>query len=234
MKIRITKKNRLIAIAGLIALLLILVSLPPVQAFFGVSRVATQAKVVALTYDDGPYPPYTQQLLAILQRNQVKATFYEIGQRIQAHPQVARQVFLAGHELGNHSYSHQSMWLRSPEFLANEIDSTNRLLKAAGVTSPPSFRPPWGRRLLMLPYLLHQRGERLVIYDVDSVDYGAPNVEFIVNNVVNQVQPGSIVLMHDGGGDRSKTVAAAEIIIQRLRAKGYQFKTISELFSLQS
>ncbi len=232
MKIRITKKSGLIAIAGLVALVIILVSLPPVQAFFGLSRVPTQAKVVALTYDDGPYPPYTQQLLAILQRNHVKATFYEIGQRIQEHPEVSRQVFLAGHELGNHSYSHQSMWLRSPEFLATEIDSTNRLLRAAGVTTPPSFRPPWGQRLFMLPYLLHQRGERLVIYDVDSVDYEAPNIQFIIDNVVNHVQPGSIVLMHDGGGDRSKTVAAAEMIIQRLRAKGYEFKTISELFSL--
>jgi peptidoglycan-N-acetylglucosamine deacetylase len=234
MKIRITRKSWLIAIASLIALVIILASLPPVQAYFGLSRVPTQAKAVALTYDDGPNPPYTQQLLAILQRNHVKATFYELGKQIQAYPELTRQVLAAGHELGNHSYSHQSLWLRSPEFLANEIDSTNRLLKAAGVTSPPSFRPPWGRRLFMLPYLLHQRGERLVIYDVDSVDYGAPNVEFIVNNVVNQVQPGSIVLMHDGGGDRSKTVAAAETIIQRLRAKGYEFKTISELFSLQS
>ncbi len=234
MKIRITRRVWLIGISGLIALVIIVASLPPVQAFFGVSRVNTQAKVVALTYDDGPYPPYTQELLAILQRNQVKATFYEIGQRIQAHPELSRQIRAAGHELGNHSFSHQSMWLRSPEFLATEIDSTNRLLRQAGMTSPPSFRPPWGRRLLMLPYLLHQRGERLVIYDVDSVDYGAPNVDFIVDNVVNHVQPGSIVLMHDGGGDRSKTVAAAETIIQRLRAKGYQFKTISELFSLQS
>ncbi|MEG4571918.1 polysaccharide deacetylase family protein [Microcoleus sp. N3A4] len=199
--------------------------------YFGFNRADTEQKVVALTYDDGPYPPYTNQLLDILDRYQVKATFFEIGRNIEKHPEIVPMIIARGNELGNHSYSHKDMMFKPREYLLSEIEKTDKLLQEVGVKQDSiSFRPPWGRRFVVLSYLVSQMHKKLIMWDVDSQDYEKTHtVEDIANRVIDNVRSGSIVVMHDGGGDRSKTVAATEMIVKALQSKGYSFKTVSEL-----
>ncbi|MEG4145865.1 polysaccharide deacetylase family protein [Microcoleus sp. Pol12B5] len=199
--------------------------------YFGINRADTDVKVVALTYDDGPYPPYTNQLLDILDSYQVKATFFEIGRNIEKHPEIVKMIVARGDELANHSYSHKDMMFKPQEFLLSEIEKTDKLLQEVGVKQDSiSFRPPWGRRFVVLSYLLSQMHKKLIMWDVDSHDYEKTlTAEDIANRVIDNVRSGSIVVMHDGGGDRSKTLAATEMIVKDLQSKGYEFKTVSEL-----
>jgi peptidoglycan-N-acetylglucosamine deacetylase len=200
---------------------------------FGINRADTQEKVVALTYDDGPYPPYTNQILDILYRYQAKATFFEIGRNIEKHPEIVPMIMAAGNELANHSYSHKDMMFKPREYLLSEIEKTDKLLRELGIKQDSiSFRPPWGRRFVVLSYLLSQMQKKLIMWDVDSQDYEPTHTaEDIANRVINNVRSGSIVVMHDGGGDRSKTVTATEAIVKSLQSKGYAFKTVSELLN---
>ena len=198
---------------------------------FGINRADMEVKVVALTYDDGPSYPYTNQLLNILDRYQVKATFFEIGRSIEKHPEIVPMIVARGHELANHSYSHTDMMFKPREFLLSEIEKTDQLLQELGVKQDSiSFRPPFGRRSVVLSYLLSQMHKKLIMWDVNSLDYEkALTAEDIANRVIDNVRSGSIVLMHDSGGDRSKTLAATQAIVKTLQSKGYAFKTVSEL-----
>ena len=198
---------------------------------FGINRADMEVKVVALTYDDGRSSPYTNQLLNILDRYQVKATFFEIGRNIEKHPEIVPMIVARGHELANHSYSHTDMMFKPREFLLSEIEKTYKLLQELGVKQDSiSFRPPFGRRSVVLSYLLSQMHKKLIMWDVNSLDYEkALTAEDIANRVIDNVRSGSIVLMHDSGGDRSKTLAATQAIVKTLQSKGYAFKTVSEL-----
>ncbi|MGB3263085.1 MAG: polysaccharide deacetylase family protein [Microcoleus sp.] len=209
----------------------VLINVTNFHNYFGINRADTGEKVVALTYDDGPYPPYTNQLLDILDRYQVKATFFEIGRNIEKHPEIVKAIAARGDELANHSYSHKDMMFKPREYLLSEIEKTDKLLLELGVKQDSiSFRPPWGRRFIGLSYLVSQMHKQLIMWDVDSQDYEKTHtVDDIANQVIDNVRSGSIVVMHDGGGDRSKTVAATEIIVKTLQSKGYSFKTVSEL-----
>jgi len=199
--------------------------------YFGINRADTEVKVVALTYDDGPSSPYTNQLLDILDRYQVKATFFAIGRKIEKHPEIVPMIVARGHELGNHSYSHTDMMSKPREFLLSEIEKTDKLLQEVGVKQDSiSFRPPYGRRSVVLSYLLSQMQKKMIMWDVNSLDYEKTlTAEDIANRVIDNVRSGSIVLMHDSGGDRSKTLAATQAIVKTLQSKGYAFKTVSEL-----
>ncbi|WP_099238826.1 polysaccharide deacetylase family protein [Synechococcus sp. BDU 130192] len=221
--------------ATAIALILVRNALPLIRqiSFFGLYQVATPEKVVALTYDDGPAPPYTEAILEILNDYQAKATFYVVGQNIELYPDTIRQTIAAGHELSNHSYEHKYMAFRSWDYITNEVDKTDQLLRNLGVTGQIDFRPPWGRRFLLLPLYLHQQQKRLVIWDVDSFDWEIEaSPTDIAARVIGAVQPGSIVLMHDGGGDRQRTVEATDLILSQLTEAGYRFVTVAELFEL--
>lgn len=122
--------------ATAIALILVRNALPLIRqiSFFGLYQVATPEKVVALTYDDGPAPPYTEAILEILDDYQAKATFYVVGQNIELYPDTVRQTIAAGHELSNHSYEHKYMAFRSWDYITNEVDKTDQLLRNLGVT----------------------------------------------------------------------------------------------------
>ena len=193
------------------------------------NHVDTEKKVVALTYDDGPNPPYTNQLLELLDRYHIKATFFVIGKTIEKYPETVQLIVSKGHELGNHSYSHNQMIFKNPWKIWSEIENTDKLLRQLGVKQQIHFRAPFARKLLVLPYILAKLHKKNILWDVDSKDYEATNSEIIEKNVLEQVSPGSIILMHDGGGERSRTVVATERLIKKLREKGYTFKTISEL-----
>lgn len=194
-----------------------------------VNRVVTHERAIALTYDDGPNPPYTDQLLEVLERLQVQATFFAIGKNLEKYPQTALRIVASGHELGNHSYSHERMIGKSTSFIKSEIQQTDTLLKKLGVQSNSLFRSPYGVKRLRLPWVLANMSKKNILWNIDPQDYSADTSEAIVDHVVSQSQPGAIILLHDGGGDRSLTVAATEKIIEKLRAQGYQFKTVTQL-----
>ncbi len=228
------KLGKLFLVLGIICiafyLLNILTKTPKFQ-FIGelVNHVETNEKVVALTYDDGPNPPYTNQLLDLFEQNQIKATFFVIGKNIENHPETVQLILSKGHELGNHSYSHKRMVFKSPSFIRAEIEKTDALLRQLGVKQEIHFRAPYGRKLLVLPYILAKLGKKNILWTVDPKDFEESNSEAIKNYVLEKVNPGSIILMHDGVGDRSQTIAATEMVIKGLQKKGYTFKTVSEL-----
>jgi peptidoglycan/xylan/chitin deacetylase (PgdA/CDA1 family) len=121
------------------------------------------------------------------------------------------------------------MVFKSPSFIRAEIEKTDALLRKLGVKQEIHFRAPYGRKLLVLPYILAKLGKKNILWTVDPKDFEESNPETIKNYVLEKVNPGSIILMHDGVGNRSQTIAATEMVIKGLQKKGYTFKTVSEL-----
>ena len=202
---------------------------PLVGAYFGINRAYTEAKIVALTYDDGPQPPYTKQILDVLDSHQIKATFFYVGQEIKKHPELVKLTLAKGHQLGNHSYSHLDLISDSAELIKSEIEGCDRLLRELGVRGEIAFRPPWGRRCLLLLDIIFAMKKPLIMWDIDAEDYREQDTpEIIANRVLEMVKPGSIILLHDAS---LRTVEATSIIIKNLKGKGYSFKTVSELIS---
>ncbi|MCP2259332.1 Peptidoglycan/xylan/chitin deacetylase, PgdA/CDA1 family [Streptoalloteichus tenebrarius] len=201
--------------------------------FFGelVDRVDTTEKVVALTFDDGPDPAGTREILDTLAARRVPATFFLIGRDLAAHPDLGRAIATAGHEIGNHSYSHERMIGVTPGWVAREIESTDTLIRATGYTGRILFRPPNGKKLLALPHYLAEHQRTTVMWDVepDSDPGEDPSAEEIAAHTVEHVRPGSIVLLHAMYAGRKRTREALGPMIDQLRERGYRFTTVSEL-----
>ncbi len=181
-------------------------------------------KVFALTFDDGPWPESTRQILRVLKDNNVKATFFMVGQEVSRRPQVAREVLAQGHAIGNHSWDHPSR----PRDPIMQVQKTNEQIKKVIGYTPTIFRPPYGI-LAGMAHEAEREGDPVFLWSADSVDWSRPGVEKIVSRILNQARPGGISLMHDGGGNRSQSVAALPLIIQGLKARGYTLVTIPEL-----
>ncbi|MFB2895939.1 polysaccharide deacetylase family protein [Aerosakkonemataceae cyanobacterium BLCC-F50] len=196
-------------------------------------KLGVQDKVIALTFDDGPWGKYTNEILEILKDNDIKATFFWIGRNVKAFPQIALQVVAEGHAIGNHTWSH-SYRNMNKVIAYKEIESTKAIIKKITNVETTLFRPPGGI-LINGPagYALSQKYAVLMWSD-DSTDYARDvSVNTIINRVKRGAKPGAIVLMHDGGGDRSRTVQALPTIINSLKKQGYRFVTIPELMGIQ-
>jgi len=196
-----------------------------------VARVEIDEKVVALTFDDGPMPGYTQRVLEILEREDVRATFFLVGEAIAAHPVEAALIAEAGHEIGNHSYTHSRMVLKSYDFVASELQRTDALIRTAGHAGPIHFRPPYGKKLFNLPRYLEDHGVVSITWDVEPESYGEGprSRDDLVRGVLDAVRPGSIVLLHVMFRSRSESMAAVPGIVKGLRERGYRFVTVSEM-----
>jgi peptidoglycan-N-acetylglucosamine deacetylase len=220
-----------VLVAGVIALWEISKSLT--FQFFGpiIARVNISEKVVALTFDDGPTPGGTSEILRVLDEMQVKATFFVIGSELESNMTEGRKIVAAGHELGNHSYSHGRMILVSPGFVQQEVETTDRLIREVGYTGEVNFRPPFGKKLLSLPYYLSKTGRTTITWDVqpDANPETARDEKKIINVVRLQVRPGSIILLHVMYPSRQESLKAVVGIVEGLRRDGYRFVTISEL-----
>ncbi|MFY0522425.1 polysaccharide deacetylase family protein [Archangium gephyra] len=195
-------------------------------------RVETSERVVALTFDDGPKPGQTEEILGILKRHGVKASFFMVGRRIERSPELAARVLAEGHQVGNHSYSHRRLVLKSPSYVQEEIDKTDALLRGLGVQGELLFRAPFGKKLVVLPWLLSRSGRKHITFDVVSRDDETQDVGLLTSRVMESVRPGSIILFHDGGQDKPGTVQAVDIVVGKLKAQGYRFVTVSELLAL--
>ncbi|MEH2331195.1 polysaccharide deacetylase family protein [Nostoc sp.] len=189
-------------------------------------------KVIALGFDDGPWPKTTLEMLDILKQNDVKATFFWVGQALQANPDLAKREVAEGYAIGNHTWHH--WYRRMDEATAkSEIDRTSDLIyKTTGVKTA-LFRPPGGFLNNGLAAYAKSEKDTVIMWSVTSADtdpHAKPQA--FVNNVLKGAKPGSIVLMHDGGGDRHRTVEALPQIITGLKQQGYRFVTIPELLKM--
>lgn len=174
---------------------------------------------VHLTFDDGPDPRWTPQVLEVLRRHGVPAVFFQVGQNVAAYPDLVAQVRSEGHLIGNHTWSHARLTDLRPRAIADQLDRTDAALGGR----VRCVRPPYGATDPRVAGLVDARGQRTVLWDVDPADWAKPGAERIVRRVVTRVHDGSRILLHDGGGDRSQTVAALEQVITRLQAQGYRF-----------
>jgi peptidoglycan/xylan/chitin deacetylase (PgdA/CDA1 family) len=182
-------------------------------------------KAIALTIDDGPSPVYTPQVLRLLARYRITATFSMIGIEAQAYPAVAREVAAAGHLIANHTWTHLDLQWLSPALVTEQMSRAEDAIHAATGRVPDLFRAPYGA---WSPFVLAQcakTGMTPLGWSVDPRDWSRPGVPSIVTNIMRNTHTGSIILEHDGGGNRSQTVAALKIVIPRLLAAGYHFRT---------
>jgi peptidoglycan/xylan/chitin deacetylase (PgdA/CDA1 family) len=178
--------------------------------------------VVALTFDDGP-SSYTEAFADVLRDEHVDATFFEIGQEIGGREETMRRLLRDGNEIGNHTTHHQAY----PGYA--EIAPTSDLIESATHFRPCLFRPPDGAVDPAVVDAAARAGMTTVTWDVDPSDWSNPGSDAVYARVVGAVQPGAIVVMHDGGGTRSDTLAALPRIIDTLRRRGYRFATVTEL-----
>ena len=183
-------------------------------------------KVVALTFDDGPDPTWTPQVLDILKGEGVVATFCMVGYLVERHPDLAKRVAAEGHLLCNHTAGHNAALDTAPrEKVVSEVNGGADMLKNVTGVDAAFYRPPGGRLSPTVIEVVHARGERVLHWAVDTADYTKPPAATIVARVMANASPGAVILMHDGGGDRSQTVAAVRSVIQGLRSEGYGFAT---------
>ncbi|QSR28576.1 polysaccharide deacetylase [Nocardioides aromaticivorans] len=174
---------------------------------------------VYLTFDDGPDPRWTPQVLDVLRRHGVHAVFFEVGQNVAAYPDLVARVRAEGHLIGNHTWSHAKLTDLRSRAIRDQLDRTDAALGGRA----RCVRPPYGATDPRVADVIGARGQRTVLWDVDPEDWAKPGTDRIVRRVLAQVHDGALVLMHDGGGDRSQTVAALEQVITRLQERGYGF-----------
>lgn len=223
----------LIITFGAGVILLVMAVLPfgnfygPVQTELAVG----DRKVVALTFDDGPYPPYTQELLKVLAEEGVQATFFMVGANAAKYPDVVLQVAQAGHKIGVHTVNHIDLLKLDAKHREYQIVAGKAVLQAITGVEPKLFRPPHGFRDWQVLSIADKAGLKTVNWSVLSKDWLNPTPEEIARCTLDKVQPGSIILLHDGDSPynqapRANTVQAVRTIIKELKAQGYEFVVV--------
>ncbi|RBW69607.1 polysaccharide deacetylase family protein [Bacillus taeanensis] len=198
------------------------------QLFGGLtSQIDTNEKVVALTFDDGP-TEIVREILPLLEKYHAKATFFVIGNELKENLQVGEEVAAAGHQIGNHTFSHQRMIFKKPSFIEQEIEMTNELIRETGYEGEIDFRPPNGKKLIALPYYLKKHHIKTIMWSLEPDTYYS-SVSDKVNYVNEKVKPGSIILLHPMYDDTGNELKTIEGILETLSKKGYQFVTVNEL-----
>jgi peptidoglycan/xylan/chitin deacetylase (PgdA/CDA1 family) len=197
---------------------------------------APGSRRLALTYDDGPNDAHTSQLLEVLARHEVKATFFLLGRHVEARPEIARAVAEAGHTVGNHGYSHRNLIFLSSSDTRRELTRTSQAIEAATGIRPALFRPPFGGRRPGTFAIVCECGMTPVMWRAAGNDWSAESAESIAQRVMGRVKGGEVILLHDGGhralgADRSRTVRATEEIVRRCRDEGYRFVTVAEMMN---
>ncbi|PFK43958.1 polysaccharide deacetylase [Bacillus cereus] len=228
------KKRIIVSLIILITLFLLLFGIYKLMnsrtyQLFGTltNRVETNQKIVALTFDDGP-TKNVEQILPLLEKYNAKATFFVIGNELEKNFKLGRTIVKAGHQLGNHTYSHNRMIFKTPSFIKDEVEKTNTLIRSTGYTGQIDFRPPNGKKLIGLPYYLNEQHIETITWNLEPDTYYTSPSEKI-NYVNKNVKPGSIILLHSMYDDSEKYLQTLEGILDSLSKKGYQFVTVNEL-----
>jgi peptidoglycan/xylan/chitin deacetylase (PgdA/CDA1 family) len=196
-------------------------------------RARTKEPRIALTFDDGPNRDVTPKLLEVLNKHGIRASFFLIGRHLENNISLARELVEAGHEVGNHTYSHPVLWRLADTQINQEIARTDELLKGLDGAVPRFLRPPMGMFSKRILNLIEGAGYHTVVGDVYPRDSHLPGKNKIVERTMSRVTNGSIIILHDGGNsghvDRGQTLWAVERMIPKLKDRGFQFVTLSKL-----
>lgn len=202
----------------------------PASARISFNYVHVDGPYIALTFDDGPQDKLTPKLLDLLAKHHIKVTFFVIGQNAAEHPDIVTRAASEGHEIGNHSWSHPNLAKMSDENVRRQLRQTDDVIKQATGKRPTLMRPPYGNLSARQKQWIHQEfGYRVVLWDVDPLDWKRPGPSVICNRIVKETRPGSIVLSHD---IHPGTIEAMHDTLDQLEAKGFKFVTVSELISM--
>lgn len=188
-----------------------------------------ESKKIALTFDDGPHPRNTPQILSILDRYGVKATFFVIGINAKNYPEALSQVVDRGHEIGNHTYSHQVLKSKSKDEIIKEIIDTEKEISKKSEFSTTLIRPPCGFYDEKLLQIAQENEYKVVLWSIDTLDWAHTSAHNIVSSVTKNIKGGDIILFHDYISGENNTPEALNILIPRLLKQGYEFVTVSEL-----
>ena len=212
-------------------------AMAPTSQLYGRTFVrSANPRQLALTYDDGPNDPHTLQLLDVLAKHEVRATFFLIGRYVQQRPQIARAVVAAGHAIGNHTFTHPNLIFCSEMQTRIQLEECTRAIEDATSQTPKLFRSPFGGRRPSTLRIVRELGLTPVMWNVTGFDWDAHSSEAVERKVSEQVRGGDVILLHDGshrglGMDRSHTVAATDNLLRRYKAEGRQFVSISEMLA---
>lgn len=211
-------------------------SMAPTGQWYGrtFTGLARDSKQIALTYDDGPNDPHTLRLLDVLARHKVQATFFLIGRYVQQRPDIVRALVNAGHVVGNHTFTHPLLSLKSAANILRELTDCRNAIQDAIGSHSNLFRPPFGGRRPEVLRIARQLGLQPVMWNVTGYDWSAPPAAVIERKVSRQMRGGDVILLHDGGhkqmgADRSQTVLATDHLISRYKAEGYEFVSIEHM-----
>ena len=196
------------------------------------AKLPPEKKVIALTFDDGPWPNTTAKVLDILKKNRIKSTFFVVGQNVKNYPDLTKQIVADGHIIANHTWHHWYHQMNAQAAAYEVANTTDIIYQTTGVKTS-LFRPPGGIMNNGVAAYAKNNKYAVIMWSADSMDYSRPAVPRLMNNIFREAKPGGIVLMHDGGGDRSNTVKALPEIISRFRKQGYEFVTVPELLEMQ-
>lgn len=192
-------------------------------------------KQIALTFDDAPDPRFTGQVLDVLAKNRVKATFFVVGKRAEMHPELVARMNREGHIIGNHSYNHPQFSKITFDSFQDQIVRTEHIIKNITGYSPRLIRPPYGDITESQLQWAKQNGYKVINWNVDSLDWKGLSKEEVKKNILSTVGPGSIILQHAGGGIGSNlegSIAALPEVIQELKSKGYTFVTVADMLHI--
>ncbi|MCL6473211.1 MAG: polysaccharide deacetylase family protein [Firmicutes bacterium] len=203
----------------------------------GIMRRGPHENIVAITFDDGPNPNFTPQILDILKEKGVKATFFVVGLHVKKYPEIARRIVAEGHDIGNHTYTHKDLVPSTRRMVLAQVHKTDQTIKRVTGVSTNLFRPPRGiysnavRRLLV-----EEEGYRFILWSVSSTDWRKISPKNILKRIARYTRPGAILLFHDSGAlvrregaSRDSTVESLSMVIDYLRAKGYEIVPVSEM-----
>ena len=201
------------------------------QLFGNITKqVETTQKVVALTFDDGP-TENVNMILPLLEKYHAKATFFLIGEEIETHPDEAKKIVEQGHQVGNHTYSHNRMVFKTLSYYKKEIEKTDLLIRNASFKGEIDVRPPNGKKLIGFPYYLKKHHRDTITWNLEPDSYYSLATDK-VNYVKENIEPGSIILIHPMYDKTDNTLQTIEGILQELSNEGYTFVTVNELQEL--
>jgi len=192
-------------------------------------REQVSGKPVALTFDDGPWPGQTDAILSVLEAESVRATFFMVGSQVRRHPEIARRVVEAGHAIGNHTQNHVRLDRANPETIRREITDAQAVIQEVTGVRPRWFRPPGGGMTPRVTVEAARFEMQVAMWTLDSRDWQRPPTSRLIREVLAASHSGAIVLLHDGGGDRTVTIEALGPVIREMKKRGYVFVTLDEL-----
>jgi peptidoglycan/xylan/chitin deacetylase (PgdA/CDA1 family) len=194
------------------------------------NAVHVEGPYVAMTFDDGPNATLTPKLLDLLAAHHMKATFFVVGQNAADHPEILKRAVREGHEIANHSWSHPNFGKMGDDAVRRELQKTDDAIKAAIGTRPTLMRPPYGSITARQKNWINESfGYRIILWDVDPLDWKRPGPSVVTHRIVNEARPGSIILAHD---IHPPTIEAMPATFGQLQEKGFKFVTVSELIAM--